>query len=164
MLTKVLIPLDGSELAEQVLPPMIDLAQRTGAELVLLRVPDTPTFDYLAATPTFGERLRSQAEAEAAQYLDQMGRKLRAHDLKVSTRLGWGATIYDTILDTAQAVGADMIAMSTHGRSGLARLVMGSVADDVVRHSKIPVMLVRPHRHPDDPPSQTFTNIPLSMS
>ena len=145
MYSKILVPLDGSELAEQVLPHVIELANRTGAEIVLLRVPDIPVYEYLMTVPEFSARVREEAENEARQYLVRLGEKLRALGLKVRTEMVYEGAVYSTILNAAQEVGADLIAMSTHGRSGLARLVMGSVTDDVVRHAQLPVLLVRPH-------------------
>lgn len=145
MYNKILVPLDGSELAEQVLPKVIELANCTGAEIVLLRVPDVPVYDYLVPAPEFGVGMQEQAVAQARQYLTNMSAELRAMGLKVRAEVtDGGDAVFSTILETAQKVKADLIAMSTHGRSGLARLVMGSVADDVIRRARLPVLLVRP--------------------
>lgn len=144
MYNKILVPLDGSELAEHVLPPVIELANCTGAEIVLLRVPDVPVYEYLRTAPELGARLREHAENDAHQYLVRMSAHLRALGLKVRTHMVSEGAVYSLILDVANELGIDLIAMSTHGRSGLARLVMGSVADDVVRHADVPVLLVRP--------------------
>lgn len=144
MYKKILVPLDGSELAEQVLPHATALAELTGAELVLLRVIDTPTYDYLMTAPELGASLRTQAESEATEYIQRKGNELRAAGFNITARAVNDGAVHATILRQAEKLGVDLIAMSTHGRSGLARMVMGSIADDVVRHATLPVLLVRP--------------------
>ena len=144
MYKRIVVPLDGSELAEQVLPTVIELANCTGAEISLLRVPEFPVFEYLMPPPEVGRTLQEQARDEARQYLDRLATNLRESGLRVRTQVVVDDAVYSTILSIAQESGADLIAMSTHGRTGLARMVMGSVADDVVRHTDLPVLLVRP--------------------
>lgn len=145
MYKKILVPLDGSELAEQVLPQVIEIASRTGAEIVLLRVPDAPRYEYLMTAPGLAAGVREQAGNEEREYLAAMSLELRGLGLKVRTQMGFDDSVSSMILSTAKELGVDLIAMSTHGRSGLARLVMGSVADDVLRQAELPVLLVRPH-------------------
>lgn len=146
MYTKILVPLDGSELAEQVLPRVIELANHNGAEIVLLRIPDVPVDEFLMTPTETGTAIREQAQTAARQYLDHLGNELRALGLHVETQIVRDGAVYTSILETAKTLGVDLIAMSTHGRGGLARLVMGSVADDVIHHTELPVLLVRPHR------------------
>lgn len=145
MYKKILVPLDGSELAEQVLPQVSQLAGCTGAEVVLLRVPSEPVYDYLVPDPDIVVEMRQDIETAAQVYLDEVASEFRAMQLAVSTLVVWGAPVQDTIIAVARQIQADLIAMSTHGRSGVARLVIGSVADDVVRHAPVPVLLVRPN-------------------
>ncbi|HZQ05337.1 MAG TPA: universal stress protein [Anaerolineae bacterium] len=145
MYKKILVPLDGSDLAEQVLPHVIELARSCGAEIILLRVATVPVYDYLVTEPQWGIELRREAERETVEYLERMKRDVAARGLKVRTRAGLDGNVDETILNTAQELNVDLIAMSTHGRTGLARLVMGSVADQIVRHAEVPVLLVRPH-------------------
>lgn len=144
MYKKILVPLDGSELAEQVLPLVIEIAKGAGSEIILLRVPDVPIYETMMTVPEFNTQVREQAEREAREYLAQLSGDLREKGLRVRTHIALAGAVYYTILQTAKEFGVDVIAMSTHGRSGLARLVMGSVADDVVRHADLPVLLVRP--------------------
>jgi nucleotide-binding universal stress UspA family protein len=148
MYHRILVPLDGSELAEQILPHVIELAKGTGAEIVLLRVPDVPVSEYTMPGAESGIALYDQARREAENYLEHISCALRLKGLRVQTLVGADESVYATILNQAQALQADLIAMSTHGRSGLARLVMGSVADDIVRHAGIPVLLTRPQPVP----------------
>jgi len=145
MYKKILVPLDGSELAEQVLPQVSQLAGCASAQVILLRVASEPVYDYLARDPVIAVDMRSDIEMAAQIYLDEIASEFRAMGLAVSTMVVWGAPTPDMILDVARQIQADLITMSTHGRSGLARLVIGSVADEVVRHSAVPVLLVRPH-------------------
>ncbi|MBI4674511.1 MAG: universal stress protein [Chloroflexi bacterium] len=144
MYKKILVPLDGSELAEQVLPHVSQLAGCTGAEIVLLRVPSEPVYDYLVPDPDLTAEVRRDIEMGAQVYLDEIASELRAMNLNTSTVVVWGAPVHDTIVQAARELKADLIAMSTHGRSGLARMVIGSVADEIVRHAPAPVLLVRP--------------------
>lgn len=144
MYKKILVPLDGSKLAEQVLPHVSQLAGCTGAEIVLLRVPSEPMYDYLVPDPEIAAEMRRDIEMGAQVYLDEIAAELRAMNLLISTVVVWGAPVQDTIVQAARELNADLIAMSTHGRSGLARLVIGSVADEIVRHAPVPVLLVRP--------------------
>lgn len=157
MYNRILVPLDGSELAEQVLPGVIELAKCTGAEIVLLRVPDYPVYEYIMPVPDLNTTIQEQARDQAHQYLDRISSELRATGLRVLTQVAYEGAVYATILETARELRADLIAMSTHGRSGLARLVMGSVADDVVRHSELPVLLVRPQPVNSEMPAHSNT-------
>ena len=148
MLKKILVPLDGSERSETVLPHVSQLAKRIGAEVILLRVVTTPRHEYSftdlsglnmrPAPLTPAEDLRAQAEG----YLQRVAFDY-VPDQNVTFETSGGPTA-ETILDYATAQEVGMIAMSTHGRGGLARLVMGSVADEIVRLAHIPVLLVRP--------------------
>lgn len=127
--TRVLVPLDGSTLAEAVLPLARDLAAALGLELVLLRV-----------APNAAER------AEAAAYLEHTAAGLRTGGLTVATRVTEGAAA-DEILQVAAAEDGAPIAMATHGRGGPARWVLGSVAETVVRAAAAPVLVVRGTGH-----------------
>lgn len=144
MYKKILVPLDGSDLAESALAHVRPLAKCMGSEIVLLRVASVPVGAYMLVTePRLIEDARQGVEDEARDYLKGVAAALRADGFKVSIEVGTGV-IGDTIQEFAMQVHADLIAMSTHGRGGLARLVIGSVADQIVRHSKVPVLLVRP--------------------
>ncbi len=153
MYKRILVPLDGSELAEQVLPHVTELAQCTGAEIILLRVASLPVYDYLVPEPRWSNEIRQAAEQEALRYLERVSRGLRERGLTVKTSETTEGPVHEIILDLAHQLNVDLIAMSTHGRGGLARLVMGSVADQVIRHVTIPVLLVRPHPIPPEPHS-----------
>jgi len=154
-LRNILVPLDGSSLAEQILEPVIALGKLFGADITLLRVvrPLLPT-SVPVGMGTFSEvaihmaedvdRLQKQLEQEAVEYLEKVAQKLRAEKLIVKTQIALAEQPGVGVLMEARLGGADLIALETHGRRGLTRLFLGSVADKVVRGSTIPVLVHRP--------------------
>ncbi|MBI5953244.1 MAG: universal stress protein [Chloroflexi bacterium] len=145
MYQRILVPLDGSTLSEAVLPHAEKLARALNVEIVLLHVDVSPA-------PTFDPHespLEPQPEevkimhADEKHYLKTMCSKLESEGLRATYLLRDGM-VADTILETAEIEQADLIAMSTHGRTGMLRLLLGSVAEQVVHRSKIPVVLIRP--------------------
>lgn len=147
MYRKILVPLDGSELAEAIIPQARMLAQCSGAEIVLLRVVNVTPPEYPELDAPLAQSAADSLRAEAQQYLDRMACYLKLNGIKVSTVLGEGA-VADNILNYTDASLVDLIAMATHGRSGLGRWLIGSVADRVVHGAKVPVLLVRVHPDP----------------
>jgi len=143
MYKKILVPLDGSPLAETVLPHAQALAKSEGAEIVLLRVAVTPNENLFYRNPAEGRQITKAIEEEALNYMETEVAKLQNEGTKV-TAITRDGTIPDTILEVAEETHADVIAMSTHGRAGIQRWLKGSVAEEVVHDSHIPVMLVHP--------------------
>ena len=146
MFDKVLVPLDGSALSEAVLPWVRRLGTTSESPKIYLVRVVTPlhplaAYEGYASIEAPAVDLATLA-AEARGYLHriaaQVGPQADAHPLVHTGEAG------REIVAAARACGADLIAMSTHGRTGLGRLVLGSVADYVVRHSGRPVLLVRP--------------------
>ena len=134
---KILVPLDGSSLAEIALPEAAELA-RGGATLVLLRAAEPVRLP--AADPT-----DSQVEIvrEAEDYLASVARwARRAGVAEVQTSVSY-APAAEAIIEAARVRKVDLIVMSTHGRSGLGRLVLGSVAETVLRGTSTPILLLR---------------------
>jgi nucleotide-binding universal stress UspA family protein len=146
MYRKILVPLDGSQVAEAVLPHVESLARANESEVILLRVAVNPAYQFSMTDPSIVGVLVTDMEVEAEKYLKGVTEQLTAHGLKVSSEIAEGGTA-DCILKIAEEKGVDLIAMSTHGRSGIARWLIGSVADRVVRTAKVPVLLVRPAQH-----------------
>ncbi len=144
MYKKILVPLDGSPLAEAVLPHAQALAKSEGAEIVLLRVPLTPNIEFLSRNPAIAEKMIEDVEKQTEGYLESEVEMLKKSGAKVSSIMREGS-IPEAILAVADETHADVIAMSTHGRSGIQRWLMGSVADRVVHHAHIPVMLIHPN-------------------
>jgi len=142
MYRKILVPLDGSKTAEGVLPHAKALAYSEGAQLILLTVAANPALDYAFSDPGIAQKSEEEQKTRSKTYISQVEADLKAAGFKVSTLLRVGA-VADTILQTAEELQADAIAMSTHGRTGPARWLLGSVAEKVVRSSKIPVLLIR---------------------
>jgi len=147
MYRKILVPLDGSALSELALPHAEALAQRFESEVLLVRVcpPISTSFEFysFAAEATDEDRdLQVQAEKGAEEYLTVMQEKLQLKRIKSCYFMLHGL-IPETILDIAETEGADLIVMSTHGRSGLSHWVYGSVAAKVLQAAPCPVFLVR---------------------
>jgi nucleotide-binding universal stress UspA family protein len=151
---RVQIPLDGSELAEQILEPTLALAAAMQAEITLLRVvvPQTPLSYDPASTKVSGLRpsllkqlqeLDRQEWTQAEEYLERVSEELRAQSLIVQTRVVSQVQPAAAILEDAATHGADLIALATHGRGGLKRLLLGSVADKVLRGATTPVLVYR---------------------
>jgi nucleotide-binding universal stress UspA family protein len=152
---RVLIPLDGSVLAEQILEPALALGAATQAEYMLLRVVQAMIpGGYIPASAKvsgLGEPLLKQLQALHRQewagaqgYLEGLAERLRARSLTVQTRVVSHEQPAAAILDDAQKNAVDLIALATQGRGGLKRLLLGSVADKVLRGATIPVLVYRP--------------------
>jgi len=142
MYRKILVPLDGSKTAEGVLPHAKALAYSEGAELILVTVAANPAVDYAFSDPGLALRAQEDQEARSKEYMAEVEKQLKSEGFRVSTLLRIGA-VADVILSAAEEMQVDAIAMSTHGRTGPARWLLGSVAERVVRNSKVPVLLIR---------------------
>jgi nucleotide-binding universal stress UspA family protein len=134
---RMLVALDGSALSNQALGPITATARALGAEIVLLRV-IAPSGAEAAA---YLYEDRQAEEAEARKSLELAADRLQSEGLKVSTQTAVGVP-WARIIAAAHDVGADLVAMATHGRSGVARTVMGSVATETLRHTTVPLLLV----------------------
>lgn len=146
MFKHILVPLDGSAFAEAALPYAGSLADKYQAEITLLRVIVPPRWPGAleAESPELIERLSKTAVQDATSYLQYRQESLQAQGLRVTARAQSGEPAPDLILEIAREINCDLIVMSTHGRSGLQRWMFGSVAERVLRHAEIPVMLIRP--------------------
>jgi nucleotide-binding universal stress UspA family protein len=143
MYKKVLVPLDGSVFAEGVLGEIIKLARAEGSEVVLLRVGALPrrTIQEGGRTIYLDEQL-AWSRRELEEYLGLVRRRLRALGLRTRIATAFGDPA-EEILRYAREEGVDLIAMSTHGRSGLAALLHHNVARKVQRGAQVPVLLKR---------------------
>jgi len=141
----ILVPLDGSALAEHILPPATALGALTNATFTLLHVIALEAAGYETDWPT----ARSEADALAAlrddaqTCLDRVAERLGVQSLVVHTAVIGGQPA-PAILEYAHDHGIDLIALATHGRSGAARILLGSIADKIVRGATTPVLLYRP--------------------
>jgi nucleotide-binding universal stress UspA family protein len=146
-LQEILVALDGSRRAEAALPPAATLALLLGAKLALVRVvqPVVPFTDPVRPFPLgFDEQLTRLSRAEAQDYLDDMAEGLNAAGVPASGGAVVGGSAFEAIQDAARAPGTGMIALATRGRGGLPRMVLGSVADKLVRGGELPVLVTRP--------------------
>jgi nucleotide-binding universal stress UspA family protein len=134
----VLVPLDGSRLAEQVLSPAADLARALLAPCTLLRVLEP------SGIATESASLAAARTAAALVYLEAVADRLRGQGLPVRARVAVTAHPARAILSEARALEGTVITLATHGRSGVPRLVLGSVADQVIRTAPGPVLVYRP--------------------
>jgi nucleotide-binding universal stress UspA family protein len=142
---KILVPTDGSELSETALPYAGEFARSVGATLVLVHVVTPFAMAYAGPEVYVDQRAVDQIEANARELLRRAGDKLRAEGLPTKEVIYRGAAT-DAIVAAAASERADLIIMSTHGRTGMGRWVMGSVADAVVRRSHLPCLLRRPEQ------------------
>jgi nucleotide-binding universal stress UspA family protein len=143
----ILVPLDGSILAEAALTPAVDLARDSAGKLVLLRAAEAHTRPMHDPTEA-----QVQAVREAEEYLTAARTRVAAAgvaDIDVSV---WYGPPAEAIVEAARFRKADLIVMSSHGRSGLGRLVLGSVAETVLRSTAVPILLIRPGEAPLDTP------------
>ena len=141
---RIVVPLDGSPLAEEILDPVGRLAGQIRAELILVRVVDGLQLGVIhASSPYTARSLLASELVEARGYLAHMVDRARSYGLRVTSRAVAGSPS-TAIAAVAHEEDADLIAMATHGRGGLGRLVMGSVADATLQETTVPVLLVRP--------------------
>jgi nucleotide-binding universal stress UspA family protein len=139
----LLVPLDGSAFAETALPHATALARTLGSTILLLRAVEPPIALYTYPEVALVQVSTEEQHREAELYLEEAAQRLRSTGLSVTTvvREGWPA---DVIAYRGTELGPSLIVMATHGRTGVARLLLGSVALEVVRRSPLPVMLIRP--------------------
>jgi len=160
MFQHILVPLDGSPRAEQALPLAARLAHASGGSVLLLRVA-TPPIDYgggLAQAPMFSAQMIESELAEAARYLDQIAQSRKLAGVTITTGVRFGLPA-PNILDAAST--ADLIVMCSHGRTGVMRWVLGSVAQRTIHHSTVPVLVLRAGE-PLPPVSRADASRPLS--
>jgi len=167
---KVVVTLDGSELSAKILPVVARLAEASNAQIVLLTVHkpprgiteiEEPTFvsaetsaqkvvDTLVTPPHGGRTILSREEAEEdlrAAALDDLkvaSRFLEKQGIDVEREVVFSNNTAEAIVETARTKKATMIAMATHGRSGLSETIHGSVASEVLSSGTFPVLLIRP--------------------
>lgn len=139
---RIVVPLDGSRAAEAVLPFIEEIAGPLGAEIVLVRV-EPPSRGVLAPLPAFGEDALMARHHAAQQYLVGWVKVLQAKGVRVDALVRIGEAPGE-IVAAAREVGADLIAMTTQGQSGLRRLLVGSTADSVLHTASVPVVLFHP--------------------
>ncbi|HVB73013.1 MAG TPA: universal stress protein [Ktedonobacteraceae bacterium] len=158
---RILVPLDGSELAEAVILPTAYLVAALSASLQnalhFLRVVDLPSaYGKIKSQAHISDLMQDEVKQEAEKYVksvaERYAKDLAGFNLQVSSSVVVNTDVAGTIVreaaqvrDVTKSTGYDLIAMATHGRSGLLRLVMGSVAEHILGTTKLPLFIVRPH-------------------
>jgi nucleotide-binding universal stress UspA family protein len=145
MYKHILIPTDGSELSNRAVRQGIDLARTIGARVTVVNV--SPTFHTLSADPFMAtstpEQFRRECQAEAERFLAAAAAAASTAGVVCETVHLEDNRPYQAIIDTATKKDCDLIFMASHGRKGVAALVLGSETNKVLTHSKIPVLVCR---------------------
>lgn len=146
MYQKILVPMDGSELAECVLPHLQAIAKGCNVPNVTLARVVEPFRTIATGEYTFSEedikRIDSESKAAAKKYLDQIAGQLKKDGISAKTEVLTGRA-GDTLAEYAARIDADLIVIATHGRSGVSKWVWGSVADKLLRSACVPILMVR---------------------
>jgi nucleotide-binding universal stress UspA family protein len=156
MFQRILVPLDGSRRSAQALPYAIEMARRFSADIVLMRVvrPPTSSGSALAGgdSAMAAEMVMEQARDREKKSIDRATRYVKGklqsvenQGIKGSFRVVLGDPAR-SVLNSRRDEGVDLVIMTTRGRGGLRRAIMGSVADEVVRHSRVPILMIRQTR------------------
>lgn len=142
MFRRVVVPLDGSPVAEGIMPFLMQIAGPLDLEIVLLRVLQPIPPEVIEGSRYVVLEDVEKRTAEAREYLAPIAERLAHNGVRVTVQVRRGEPVLE-ILASVKETGADLIAMTTHGRSGLGRLLFGSVAEAVLRQSEVPVFLMR---------------------
>jgi len=151
MYNKILVPLDGSKRAEAVLPHAEEMANRYGAEIILLRVEELHVmleWDEVVDLAKCHEKFDTRKKASES-YLAQHEKKFREKGIKVNARVMHGPVV-KSILTVAEEMDVDIIVMASHGLSGLPRTFYGSVAAGVLQKIDRPLLIIRTRRIEQD--------------
>lgn len=146
----ILVPLDGSELSESILERAVEFGEPFEARLVLTRIVAYPVevaSPYLPHTVQMNQEIVEDARKGAESYLEQRAAPLRERGFTVECEARIDNQAGHGIIKVAEEQEVDMIAMSTHGRGGVARAILGSAADKVIRGAHRPVLVYRPEHH-----------------
>jgi nucleotide-binding universal stress UspA family protein len=145
---RILVPLDGSERAEQVLPYVADHARTGGAEVVLLRVLEPLSTLAVYAPSMFAnweelaEQMMADQQKECDRYFGDLESRLGDEGIRVRSQTLFG-NVWNEIISYIEKEGFDLVALTSHGRSGIARWAVGSVAETLLRKCPVPLLLVR---------------------
>jgi len=140
---RILVPLDGSQYGEAALPAAAELARIFEGTLVLVRVVPLGQVAFVPETPVPAQAVLDEELKAARDYLEKTAASLRAQGLKAAVEVEVGPVV-PRLLEVARRVDADLIAISSHGRTGLSELIFGSVALGLLRQAEVPLLVVRP--------------------
>ncbi len=158
----VLVPLDGSAFAEQALPLATEIACRTGAmlQLALVHHP-VPALATALEVPQVEAQLEQEGRMSESTYLSGVVERIRSTANVAVTSALLDGPVAGALEEQVQQAGADLVVMTTHGRGALSRFWLGSVADHLVRHVHVPVLLIRPAG--DTPPVSRLDRILVTL-
>ena len=141
----ILAPTDFSEYSKQAVASALELAKKFGAKLTILHVIELPPYPVEGyVPPSLSATFMDDLERQATTDLAQLAPEAEAANVEVARVIAVG-TPYRKIIDTAEAEQVDLIVMATAGRTGFSHLLMGSIAERVVRTASCPVLTIRPH-------------------
>ncbi|MGE8398007.1 MAG: universal stress protein [Comamonas sp.] len=144
MFKHILVPVDGSATALLAVNKAAQLAKAFGSEVTAVYVLDPYPFTGVGADFAYGQaQYLSAATAEANKALEDVNKAMADSGVLVKTLIGEGHAVHEGIARVADNVGADLIVMGSHGRRGLEKLVLGSVAQRVLQTARMPVLVVR---------------------
>ena len=149
MYKKILVPLDGSKLAECVLPHVESIAKGCGVQnITFVRVAEPVRMPVSAEEDGFysakaWQQMEADSRVAARRYIDQLGSRIKYDGINIHTEVLTDKRAGDLIADYATKNEFDLIVIATHGRSGISRWVWGSVADKILRSACVPVLMVR---------------------
>jgi nucleotide-binding universal stress UspA family protein len=142
MFQRILVPLDGSKRAERAIPVATRIARAAGGSVIVVQVVSTDIGLYLVPQPTLTGQIIDAEEASAEKYLRDIATSINRDGVPTETEALFGSPT-STILSFAHSHHADLIVLCSHGYTGVARWVLGSVAEKVVRHAPVPVLVLR---------------------
>ena len=153
MFKKILVCLDGSDLSEQILPYVEKQAKSFKSTVILVHVASEPLIVPIGIPGEPGYPIRTKSMVKEMQqelihfeeYLNKLALRFRKLKIRVKCEI-LGGSAGESIVNYAKGKKVNLIAMATHGRSGVGRTILGSVADYVVRESGLPILLIRPQR------------------
>jgi nucleotide-binding universal stress UspA family protein len=152
MFDKIVVPTDGSELAEKAVDRAIEYCHRTGAAMTAVYVRDpTPVSEVVslsdygsgAIKPITPEEIIARMERPGRELLDAVAKRASSKGVACATVLAVNDQPYRAIIDVAEQQGCSMVFMASHGRGGIEALLLGSVTQKVLTHSKVPVLVFR---------------------
>ncbi|MGJ3240172.1 MAG: universal stress protein [Anaerolineae bacterium] len=144
---KIIVPLDGSGWSERAIPHAVDIARNNHAELILLHVFKPPANEYVGDLALAGQDESLMALREAMkQKLMALRGTIRGEKVNVRVQVIEGTGVAAIICDYINEEGADLVVMSSHGRTGVTRWLFGSVAHKVMQGVNVPVMIIRPEK------------------
>lgn len=144
---KIVVPIDGSGWSERAIPHAVDLARISNGEVILLHIFKPPLHEYADTLALAGnEEQIGRIRDDVKQHMMAIRSQLRSQGVECRVQVIEAVGIASQICDYVNEEGADLVVMSTHGRSGIARFVFGSIAQKVMQDVDVPVLLIRPDK------------------